>query len=44
MDAQWQLVGVNTTVIGAQVGMAVPLYLVEEFLKEWLETKGWPRI
>ena len=44
MDAQWQLVGVNTTVIGVQVGMAVPLHVVEEFLKEWLETKGGARI
>ena len=36
VDARGRLVGLNTMVVGPQVGMAVPVHLVKQFLREEL--------
>ena len=36
VDARGRLVGINTMVVGPQVGMAVPVHLVKQFLREEL--------
>jgi len=36
IDTQGRLVGINTLITGPEVGLAVPLHVVKEFLKETL--------
>jgi hypothetical protein len=38
VDAQGRLVGINTMMIGPEVGMAVPVHVVKEFLRRELGT------
>jgi serine protease Do len=36
IDAQGRLVGINTMITGPEVGLAIPLHVVKQFLKETL--------
>lgn len=36
VDVQGRLVGINTMIIGPNVGLAVPIHIVRRFLREWL--------
>ncbi len=38
VDVQGRLVGVNTMMAGPEVGMAVPVHVVKEFLRQELGT------
>ena len=38
VDAQGRLVGINTMMVGLEVGMAVPVHTIKEFLKRELGT------
>ena len=38
VDAQGRLVGINTMMVGPEVGLAVPVHVVKRFLKEELGT------
>ena len=40
VDSQGRLVGINTMVVGPQVGMAVPVHVVKRFLRQRLGTKA----
>ena len=40
MDDQGRLVGINTMMAGPEVGMAVPVHVVKEFLRQELGPEG----
>ena len=40
VDSQGRLVGINTMVTGPEVGMAVPVHVVKEFLCRELGSEG----
>ena len=40
VDVQGRLVGINTMMAGPEVGMAVPVHVVKEFLRQELGSEG----
>ncbi|MCH8108442.1 MAG: hypothetical protein IIB30_08830 [Chloroflexi bacterium] len=40
MDDQGRLIGINTMMAGPEVGMAVPVHVVKEFLRQELGSEG----
>ena len=41
VDDQGRLVGLNTMMVGPEVGVAVPVHVVKKFLRERLGSVGW---
>ena len=41
VDDQGRLVGLNTMMVGPEVGVAVPVHVVKNFLREQLGSVGW---
>ena len=44
VDSQGRLVGINTMIVGPEVGMAVPVHVVKRFLQQRLGTEGGRRM
>ncbi|MEW5959237.1 MAG: trypsin-like peptidase domain-containing protein [Chloroflexota bacterium] len=43
VDVQGRLVGINTMIAGPEVGLAIPIYVVKDFLRRHLGSKTTPR-